>query len=123
MQTGKHCPFPQTRGAGQPPQSTAPPHPSDVGPQATPSCAQVLGVQSDTSTAPHFPGGAPTPQPWVHGSQEPQAIVPPQPSDQVPQVKPRAAQVSGVQAPVWQMPGSAPPSPQVCPAGQVPQFR
>ena len=69
---------PQVVPAGHVPQSAMrPPHPSPVGPQVMPSCAQVFFTHDPE---PHTPGTPPPPQVLPVG-QVPQRSVPPQPSN------------------------------------------
>jgi hypothetical protein len=85
------------------------PHPSGGVPQLSPSIVQVVGVHAPT---PHW-FGVPTPMnppPQVRpGMHVPQLSIPPQLSENVPQVAPRAGQVVGVQPQTLGMP----PPPQV----------
>ena len=80
-----------------------------------PWTVQVVAVQPQTLEVP-LP-----PQIWGL-AQLPQLRVPPQPSETLPQVLPKAAQVVGVQAPVPQT-LEVPPPPQVCGLGHEPQLR
>ena len=64
------------------PQSMVPPQPSPLIPQVTPSSMQVLGVQP---LPPHWPG-MPAPPQLCGEVQVPQFSMPPQPSDQNPQL-------------------------------------
>jgi hypothetical protein len=82
-----HVPPPPQPGHG-----SVPPHPSSPEPHCQPSCAHVFGVH------PHW--FATPPPPHVFGAVHvPQSVVPPQPSEIVPQFSP-APHVFGAHVPV-----------------------
>jgi hypothetical protein len=108
--SGTHAGRPQTEGvpppphvspAGQAGQVYVPPQPSLTGPQRVPPVAEAQAVASGIfvhAGCPHTEGLPPPPQvspAVVHAPQE--AIVPPHPFDQGPQLIPGGHAVAGVQ--------------------------
>jgi hypothetical protein len=123
-----HCPDvpapPQVSPAGQVPQLIALPHPSPAGPQPIFCTPHDRGTHAPPSGAPHCPEMPPPPQVSPVG-QVPHSIALPHPSPAGPQPIFCTPHDRGTHAPPSGAPHcpGTPPPPQVCPAGQVPQFR